>query len=647
MNLKWSTFLDKVYGCWIGKCVSGTIGAPYEGYKGILNVQYSSELIKDMLPNDDLDLQVLWLEVLEKKGANFTSEDLADIFAEKCPYSPGEYAIFKKNYALGIHPPLSGKYNNNYYLEGMGCPIRSEIWACIAPGDAALAASYSAMDGCLDHAGESITAEQYLAALESLAFFWENDIRSLMEEALHYIPCGGRFARLIHDIIDWSANTSDWRIVYGLLLRNYGHSDCTNLYQNMGIIGLALLLGSGDLISTTMLALNCGFDTDCTCATVGAVLGILTGGDALMQKHHFPEQTYKLGVLTERRSDRVYDLAVDTAYAALSFAALNKVVNFTDLPDDISHAPAFIAQDPLRVSVSYEKEEPVISLGETRQIVLELQAEEEIRGTLDVTGPENFTIQLSSVVFHAGPTPEKIIVRISANADAPVLWNKNLFQIRFFLSDGRAQSASFGLAGAQLWKVYGPFWENVTEVAAPGACESYYSGLGGKTPDESLTNIRQFHLNMKAKWEAKYMEPYLLQRAVLPKVLQRDPAYLGFPVSIYADRFTMEDVMDFYGPCIIYMVRDIYAPEDCTLCLQIGHSDKFSLWQDAELLAECDGTDNWTPENLHRLNIRLKKGSNRFVLKMARTNGKSDFSLIFTEGGACTTMDTSLGSHSF
>ena len=68
---------------------------------------------------------------------------------------------------------------------------------------------------------------------------------------------------------------------------------------------------------------------------------------------------------------------------------------------------------------------------------------------------------------------------------------------------------------------------------------------------------------------------------------------------------------------------------------------------DAELLAECDGTDNWTPENLHRLNIRLKKGSNRFVLKMARTNGKSDFSLIFTEGGACTTMDTSLGSHSF
>ena len=203
------------------------------------------------------------------------------------------------------------------------------------------------------------------------------------------------------------------------------------------------------------------------------------------------------------------------------------------------------------------------------------------------------------------------------------------------------------MAGAQLWKVYGPFWENVTEVAAPGACESYYSGLGGKTPDESLTNIRQFHLNMKAKWEAEYMEPYLLQRAVLPKVLQRDPAYLGFPVSIYADRFTMEDVMDFYGPCIIYMVRDIYAPEDCTLCLQIGHSDKFSLWQDAELLAECDGTDNWTPENLHRLNIRLKKGSNRFVLKMARTNGKSDFSLIFTEGGACTTMDTSLGSHSF
>ena len=83
MNLKWADFLDKVYGCWIGKCVSGTIGAPYEGYKGIMNVEYTPKLFEKVIPNDDLDLQVMWLEVVEKVGVNFTAQDLAKAFYEK------------------------------------------------------------------------------------------------------------------------------------------------------------------------------------------------------------------------------------------------------------------------------------------------------------------------------------------------------------------------------------------------------------------------------------------------------------------------------------------------------------------------------------------------------------------------------------
>ena len=79
-----------------------------EGMKQLLNFTYSSVFLEEMLPNDDLDLQVLWLEVLEKYGADFTSEQLAEAFSTKCPYAPGEYAYFKKNFYKGIRPPLSG-----------------------------------------------------------------------------------------------------------------------------------------------------------------------------------------------------------------------------------------------------------------------------------------------------------------------------------------------------------------------------------------------------------------------------------------------------------------------------------------------------------------------------------------------------------
>lgn len=78
-------------------------------------------------------------------------------------------------------------------------------------------------------------------------------------------------------VIELCSRTKDWKQILTLILRDYGHPDCTNLFQNMGIILMALLLGCGNFITTVMLALNCGFDTDCTCATVGSIIGICEG----------------------------------------------------------------------------------------------------------------------------------------------------------------------------------------------------------------------------------------------------------------------------------------------------------------------------------------------------------------------------------
>ena len=86
-SITYEEYFDKVYGCMIGKCVAGTAGAPYEGMKQRLNLRFSAEEADTTLPNDDLDLQVLWLEILERKGIYVTSDDLADIFLERCPYS--------------------------------------------------------------------------------------------------------------------------------------------------------------------------------------------------------------------------------------------------------------------------------------------------------------------------------------------------------------------------------------------------------------------------------------------------------------------------------------------------------------------------------------------------------------------------------
>ena len=118
-HLAYADYYDKVYGCFLGKCIGGTAGGPAEGRKELLDFPLNEELLHKCLPNDDLDLQILWLELIETKGFDITARDMADEFYQKVPYGPGEYAYFQKNYARGIFPPLSGRFNNRYYKNGM------------------------------------------------------------------------------------------------------------------------------------------------------------------------------------------------------------------------------------------------------------------------------------------------------------------------------------------------------------------------------------------------------------------------------------------------------------------------------------------------------------------------------------------------
>lgn len=92
-----------------------------------------------------------------------------------------EYAIAIRNLKNGIRPPFSGSYDN-WFVDGMGAAIRSEIWACLAPGNPELAAKFAYQDACVDHSGNGMWAEVFLAAMESAAFV-ESDVRRIIEIA--------------------------------------------------------------------------------------------------------------------------------------------------------------------------------------------------------------------------------------------------------------------------------------------------------------------------------------------------------------------------------------------------------------------------------------------------------------------------------
>lgn len=265
---------NKIIGCWLGKAVGGTLGTPYEGSRGPLSLDYYNPVPVDMLPNDDLDLQVLWAFILDQMSAPIIHRDIfAQAWQKHVKFPFDEYGVALRNLAAGIPAPFSGSYDN-WFSSGLGAAIRSEIWACLAPGNPELAARYAYEDACVDHAGEGIYAEQFLAAIESMAFV-ENDIHRLLEAGLQAIPSASRLATAVRDTICWCAESTDWLVVRARILKNYGSENFTDVIMNLPFVILSLLLGHGDFARSICLAVNCGYDADCTGATVGAIMGII------------------------------------------------------------------------------------------------------------------------------------------------------------------------------------------------------------------------------------------------------------------------------------------------------------------------------------------------------------------------------------
>ncbi len=276
-------YLSKVLGVWIGKFIGGTLGAPVEGVKEAHSFASTSELPTSMAENDDTDLQLLWLHALEHRGVALSAQDMMAEWQEHVRAPWNEYAVARANWERGILPPDSGRVNNWFYGECMGCPIRAEIWGLVSPGAPALAARYAAMDGSLDHFGDAVEAEKFLAAMVSGLFF-EKDVRRLVASALGQVDPGSRFHQLVCDVVAWSERYPDWRDARALVLQNYGQPEMTHVLQNLGFTLIGLLYGRGDFAETTLIALNCGYDADCTAGSACAIIGGIVGYEGIPER---------------------------------------------------------------------------------------------------------------------------------------------------------------------------------------------------------------------------------------------------------------------------------------------------------------------------------------------------------------------------
>lgn len=285
-SINLDTFRDKVLGCWAGKNIGGTIGGPFEGKIGPHDVSfYTHKLDGQPLPNDDLDLQLIWLGALEKHFSPYhlTPRIMGQLWLDHIIGPWGEYAVCVKNVSHGFYPPLSGVIDNDRWKWSNGAWIRSEIWACCFPGSPDEAIQFAWLDACCDHSGEGIYAEMFTVALESAAFV-EDDVQKLIDIALARIPADSRVARAVGIACKFYREGKSWMEAREALLKDSEDLGAFQAPCNVAFAVVGLLWGEGDLGKTVCTAVNCGDDTDCTAATAGSVLGIIKGFSGLPEK---------------------------------------------------------------------------------------------------------------------------------------------------------------------------------------------------------------------------------------------------------------------------------------------------------------------------------------------------------------------------
>ena len=626
-----TVYFDKVYGGWLGKCLGGAAGAPVEGIKKLIPCEDFREMIRPDLPNDDLDLQLLWLEVLQKKGPRVTAADLAEAWDRQCWYPFNEYGIFLKNYERGILPPYSGSFNNPLFREGEGCPIRSEIWAMVFPGDGDAAAAYAGMDGSLDHTGEAVWIEQYYAAVEAMAFtggyhamneasaaaddsmagnaFGDAEAESRMEALLmgqlHRLPEGSRARACVELVVEtFHEDACDWIRARARMLRRFGHFDFTNAVTNLGITVIALLYGGEDLWKVINTAFCCGYDTDCTCATAAAIWGILHGADCVPEDlKALVNDRFVVGIDLERTDGSIRKLSEETCELG---KRLRLPIHINNTAQEDEHAPA--------IDVLYMNR-PAIGLNDRCRIGIRLKNH--------FPGRKEWNIRIAGLPlgWRAVPDHQALVlepgqektaeVLVETTDSVSILYNKNL--LKAVAWDGvREYRRSFGIAGAAEWTAAGPYFENLEKNDPPGIPSAHGEGCILPTLECMVNN-------------AVYLDKEYINEQDFSQAFSGEETCL---VHGYEDLLPLDEAFPFQGQGCVYLRQRLVSDREQDVWAVIGNNDGFRLWVNGEQCLERDEIRLWTPYNNYQT-VHLKKGGNEIVVKVLKRTESMKFGIAF------------------
>ena len=351
-------YRDKMEAGWVGQIAGVSWGARTEfRYNGVIIPidsatglpekmgEWSPGRINNAFAQDDLYVEMAFLQTLEKYGLNVTRKQAGIDFAVT------RYRLFcgndlgRKNLRNSIGPPDSGHPQFHSQPHAIDYQIESDYAGLIAPGMPQIGVDMGEVFGRIMNYGDGVYAGQFVAAMYSEAFF-ETDMRKVVEKGLEAIPAESQYAEVVRDVLDWHKSGMDWQECWKKVKDKYigiekwkrkenpelktpyleKYQGALDVRVNGAYIVIGLLYGEGDLDKTIIISTRCGNDSDCNPSNAAGILFTSLGMKKIPERFKSALQLNTNFSYTDYNMPKLVDVCTELAKQAVQKQG-GKVVN--------------------------------------------------------------------------------------------------------------------------------------------------------------------------------------------------------------------------------------------------------------------------------------------------------------------------------
>lgn len=281
------------------------------------------EVIDGMPEDDDLNYPLLALDLLERHGAHFTTDDVATLWLDRMPAGrvfTAERAAYRN--LLDARPVPETATHVNPFREWIGALIRADVLGWVRPGDVRGAAALAFVDARLSHTRNGVYGALWAAALCSAALV-SDDVDVVLDAAETVVPPRSRLLRAVRLGRETASRAGGTTGGLDVLHAEYGHHHWVHVLPNAATIAYALASGRGELGPSIATAVTAGWDTDSAGATVGSVVGALRGTAGIEERWSGPVRGRIATSLPGAAEVGIVDLVDRTHRLQTSFATVD------------------------------------------------------------------------------------------------------------------------------------------------------------------------------------------------------------------------------------------------------------------------------------------------------------------------------------